>query len=83
MGSVARRGLAINRPTCANNATSLINTTATTSTSANFRTFSTTPAANDLDNLGSVDHGFEDDRLDPVADPEKRAFTYFLLGGVR
>jgi len=39
--------------------------------------------AEDLDSLGSVDHGFSSDRLDPLADPEKRAFTYFLLGSAR
>ncbi|GMH63176.1 hypothetical protein TrST_g12395 [Triparma strigata] len=33
--------------------------------------------------MGSADHGFETDRIDKAADPEKRAFTYFLLGGAR
>jgi len=37
----------------------------------------------DLKNLGSVDHGYDADRIDKVSDPEKRAFTYFLLGGAR
>jgi len=36
-----------------------------------------------LDNLGSVDHGFTDDRIDKVAEPERRAFTYLMLSGVR
>jgi ubiquinol-cytochrome c reductase iron-sulfur subunit len=36
-----------------------------------------------LQNLGSVDHGFTTDRVDKVSDPEKRAFTYFMLGGAR
>lgn len=33
--------------------------------------------------LGSVDHGYTDDRIDHVAEPERRAFTYLLLSGVR
>ncbi|GMI15938.1 hypothetical protein TrLO_g3329 [Triparma laevis f. longispina] len=33
--------------------------------------------------MGSADHGFDSDRIDKAADPEKRAFTYFLLGGAR
>eukprot|EP00542_Grammatophora_oceanica_P009020 CAMPEP_0194041728 /NCGR_PEP_ID=MMETSP0009_2-20130614/13580_1 /TAXON_ID=210454 /ORGANISM="Grammatophora oceanica, Strain CCMP 410" /LENGTH=228 /DNA_ID=CAMNT_0038685329 /DNA_START=60 /DNA_END=746 /DNA_ORIENTATION=- len=33
--------------------------------------------------LGSVDHGYTDDRLDKVAEPERRAFTYLMLSGVR
>lgn len=36
-----------------------------------------------LSELGSVDHGFTDDRIDKVAEPERRAFTYLLLSGVR
>ncbi|KAL9180393.1 hypothetical protein ACHAXT_008363 [Thalassiosira profunda] len=36
-----------------------------------------------LNELGSVDHGFTDDRIDRVAEPERRAFTYLLLSGVR
>lgn len=36
-----------------------------------------------LHELGSVDHGFTDDRIDRVAEPERRAFTYLLLSGVR
>mmetsp|Transcript_8220 Transcript_8220/g.16468 ORF Transcript_8220/g.16468 Transcript_8220/m.16468 type:complete len:214 (+) Transcript_8220:54-695(+) len=36
-----------------------------------------------LQDMGSADHGFQSDRIDKVADPEKRAFTYFLLGGGR
>jgi len=36
-----------------------------------------------LHELGSVDHGFTDDRIDKVAEPERRAFTYLLLSGVR
>ena len=39
--------------------------------------------SNGNETLGSVDHGFHNDRIDKVADPEKRAFTYFLLGGAR
>jgi len=36
-----------------------------------------------LTDLGSVDHGYETDRIDRVAEPERRAFTYLLLSGVR
>eukprot|EP00984_Skeletonema_dohrnii_P010631 scaffold4141_cov117-Skeletonema_dohrnii-CCMP3373.AAC.14 len=36
-----------------------------------------------LHELGSVDHGFTDDRVDRIAEPERRAFTYLLLSGVR
>lgn len=37
----------------------------------------------ELYELGSVDHGYTDDRIDHVAEPERRAFTYLLLSGVR
>ena len=47
------------------------------------RPLSTASPSSDLDSLGSVDHSFETDRVDRLADPEKRAFTYFLLGGAR
>lgn len=36
-----------------------------------------------MDQLGSVDHGYEDDRIDKVAEPERRAFTYLMLSTVR
>lgn len=36
-----------------------------------------------LNELGSVDHAFTDDRIDKVAEPERRAFTYLMLSGVR
>jgi len=36
-----------------------------------------------LNQLGSVDHGYSDDRIDKVAEPERRAFTYLLLSGAR
>jgi ubiquinol-cytochrome c reductase iron-sulfur subunit len=36
-----------------------------------------------LNELGSVDHGFTEDRIDRIAEPERRAFTYLLLSGVR
>jgi ubiquinol-cytochrome c reductase iron-sulfur subunit len=42
--------------------------------------FSTPPS---LDELGSVDHGYVADRVDKVAEPERRAFTYLMLSGVR
>jgi len=35
------------------------------------------------DMLGSVDNGFFADRIDKVAEPERRAFTYFMLSSVR
>jgi ubiquinol-cytochrome c reductase iron-sulfur subunit len=41
------------------------------------------PKAPALHELGSVDHGFTDDRVDRIAEPERRAFTYLLLSGVR
>jgi len=44
------------------------------------KVFSTTP---ELHELGSVDHGYANDRVDHVAEPERRAFTYLLLSGVR
>uniref|UniRef100_A0A7S4N0V6 Cytochrome b-c1 complex subunit Rieske, mitochondrial n=1 Tax=Odontella aurita TaxID=265563 RepID=A0A7S4N0V6_9STRA len=37
----------------------------------------------ELHELGSVDTGFTADRVDRVAEPERRAFTYLLLSGVR
>lgn len=37
----------------------------------------------ELHELGSVDHSYADDRVDKVAEPERRAFTYLLLSGVR
>lgn len=54
--------------------------------SASFRPISTSPPAAKapaLHELGSVDHGFTDDRVDRIAEPERRAFTYLLLSGVR
>lgn len=41
------------------------------------------PKAPALHELGSVDHGYHDDRVDRIAEPERRAFTYLLLSGVR
>merc|ERR1712125_11230 len=40
-------------------------------------------SSQELHELGSVDHGYTDDRIDKVAEPERRAFTYLLLSGVR
>jgi len=37
----------------------------------------------ELHELGSVDHGYTADRVDRVAEPERRAFTYLMLSGVR
>jgi ubiquinol-cytochrome c reductase iron-sulfur subunit len=36
-----------------------------------------------LDQLGSVDHGYEQDRINKVAEPDRRAFTYLMLSSVR
>jgi len=47
------------------------------------RGFSSAPINPELHELGSVDHGYTDDRVDHVAEPERRAFTYLLLSGVR
>lgn len=37
----------------------------------------------ELHEYGSVDTGYTSDRVDRVAEPERRAFTYLLLSGVR
>lgn len=37
----------------------------------------------ELHELGSVDNSHFADRIDKVAEPERRAFTYFMLSGVR
>jgi len=42
--------------------------------------FSSLPESNEF---GSVDHGYTSDRVDKVAEPDRRAFTYLLLSGVR
>jgi ubiquinol-cytochrome c reductase iron-sulfur subunit len=51
------------------------------------QTFSTSTATTSklpaLHELGSVDHGYEEDRIDKVAEPERRAFTYLMLSSVR
>jgi Ubiquinol cytochrome reductase transmembrane region len=52
------------------------------------RLFATTPSTTEsklpaLHELGSVDHGYEDDRIDRVAEPERRAFTYLMLSTLR
>lgn len=39
------------------------------------------PAA--LDQLGSVDHLHHEDRIDKVAEPERRAFTYLFVSSIR
>jgi ubiquinol-cytochrome c reductase iron-sulfur subunit len=36
-----------------------------------------------LDEMGSVDHMYDDDRVDKVAEPDRRAFTYLMLSSVR
>ena len=37
----------------------------------------------EIDQLGSVDDSYFADRVDKVAEPERRAFTYFMLSGAR
>lgn len=37
----------------------------------------------ELHELGSVDHSYHAERIDKVAEPERRAFTYLLLSSVR
>jgi ubiquinol-cytochrome c reductase iron-sulfur subunit len=37
----------------------------------------------EMHELGSVDTGFYDDRIDKVAEPERRAFAYMMLTSVR
>lgn len=44
------------------------------------KSFSSEPQ---LHELGSVDTSYTTDRIDHVAEPERRAFTYLLLSGVR
>jgi len=43
----------------------------------------TSKLSQQLSELGSVDHAFTDDRIDKVAEPERRAFAYLLLSTVR
>mmetsp|Transcript_19518 Transcript_19518/g.45413 ORF Transcript_19518/g.45413 Transcript_19518/m.45413 type:complete len:225 (-) Transcript_19518:156-830(-) len=45
-----------------------------------FRAFATTPQIHEL---GSVDNAYTDDRVDKVAEPERRAFTYLMLSTAR
>lgn len=40
-------------------------------------------ATPELHELGSVDHGYTNDRVDHVAEPDRRAFTYLMLSSVR
>lgn len=37
----------------------------------------------ELHELGSLDHGYDEEKLDKVAEPERRAFTYLMLSTVR
>ena len=48
-----------------------------------YHTYFVFSSAPQLHELGSVDHAFTDDRIDIVAEPECRAFTYLLLSDVR
>jgi len=58
-------------------------TTFNNTTTRSISTSLPTAKAPALHELGSVDHGFTDDRVDRIAEPERRAFTYLLLSGVR
>lgn len=44
---------------------------------------STTTTTQALDQLGSVDHEYEKTRIDRVAEPDRRAFTYLMLSSVQ
>jgi ubiquinol-cytochrome c reductase iron-sulfur subunit len=50
---------------------------------AGLRSLASTPTPPNNYELGSVDHAYETDRLDTVAEPERRAFTYLMLSSVR
>jgi len=50
---------------------------------AGLRSVSSNPSPPANYELGSVDHAYETDRIDAVAEPERRAFTYLLLSSVR
>merc|ERR1719464_1917983 len=69
---VVTRDLA--RPTLASSNTSLL---------GNLSTLPQTQTSAGLQEFGSVDHGYTDDRIDRVAEPERRAFTYLMLSSVR
>eukprot|EP00545_Synedropsis_sp_CCMP1620_P000094 CAMPEP_0119003120 /NCGR_PEP_ID=MMETSP1176-20130426/368_1 /TAXON_ID=265551 /ORGANISM="Synedropsis recta cf, Strain CCMP1620" /LENGTH=230 /DNA_ID=CAMNT_0006954689 /DNA_START=39 /DNA_END=731 /DNA_ORIENTATION=- len=51
-------------------------------TPAPVRVFSTQHTQHN-DELGSVDHGYTDERVDKVAEPDRRAFSYLMLSSVR
>lgn len=51
--------------------------------SSSISTSATTFKSPALHELGSVDHAYTADRIDHIAEPERRAFTYLLLSGVR
>ena len=51
-----------------------------TAAAAPLRVFST---QQQLHELGSLDHAYDEDRIDKVAEPERRAFTYLMLSTVR
>jgi len=48
-----------------------------------FKALSTSNTPPQLHELGSVDNGHFADRIDKVAEPERRAFTYLMLSGVK
>lgn len=54
-----------------------------TCTVTSFRSLSSQPTPPANYELGSVDHAYDTDRIDRVAEPERRAFTYLMLSSVR
>jgi len=61
----------------------IFNTAKASLTQTSSFTTSTPKLSQQLSDLGSVDHGFTADRVDKVAEPERRAFAYLLLSSVR
>lgn len=55
----------------------------TVSSPSFFSSVATSNQQQSLHELGSVDHSYTSDRIDKVAEPERRAFTYLMLSGVR
>ena len=55
----------------------------TTRSASAVATTSRTEKLPELHELGSLDHAHYTDRVDKVAEPERRAFTYLMLSGVR
>ncbi len=69
--------------TCASLSLSFNNTTIVAATRAISSHVTPLPKNSPLSDLGSVDTGYWDDRVDKVVEPERRAFTYLMLSTVR